>query len=91
MEVTPTKEIVWQVSQRDLPGVVLAWVISVPLVGAIAGEAPLGWLSDVGVGLRIGNARSGLGNVLHIDLAVPLVRQDGIDSVQLLVETRHSF
>jgi len=57
----------------------------------VAGETPLGWLSDVGVGLRIGNARSGLGNVLHIDLAVPLVRQDGIDSVQLLVETRHSF
>jgi hypothetical protein len=57
----------------------------------VAGEAPLGWLSDVGVGLRIGNARSGLGNVLHVDLAVPLVRQPGIDSVQLLVETRHSF
>lgn len=57
----------------------------------VAGEEPLGWLSDVGVGLRIGNARSGLGNVLHIDMAVPLVRQPGIDSVQLLVETRHSF
>ena len=57
----------------------------------VAGEAPLGWLSDVGVGLRIGNARSGLGNVLHVDLAVPLVRQPGISSVQLLVETRRSF
>jgi len=55
------------------------------------GEPPLGWLSDVGAGLRIGNARSGLGNVLHVDVAVPLVRQDGIDGVQLLVETRHSF
>jgi hypothetical protein len=57
----------------------------------VAGEAPLGWLSDVGVGLRIGNARSGLGNVLHVDVAVPLVRQPGISSVQLLVETRRSF
>ncbi len=57
----------------------------------VEGEAPLGWLSDVGVGLRIGNARSGLGNVLHIDLAVPVVRQPGIDSLQFLVETRHSF
>lgn len=57
----------------------------------VAGEAPIGWLSDVGVGLRIGNSRSGLGNVLHIDLAVPLVRQPGIDSVQLLIETRQSF
>ena len=57
----------------------------------VVGEAPLGWLSDVGVGLRIGNARSGLGNVLHVDFAVPIVRQPGIDSMQLLVETRHSF
>jgi len=57
----------------------------------VAGEEPLGLLSDVGVGLRIGNARSGLGNVLHIDIAVPLSRQPGIDSVQLLVQTQHSF
>lgn len=57
----------------------------------VAGEAPLGWLSDVGIGLRIGNARSGLGNVLHFDVAVPLSSQPGIDSVQFLVETRHSF
>lgn len=57
----------------------------------VAGEGPLGWLSDVGIGLRIGNARSGLGNVLHFDVAVPLSSQPGIDSVQFLVETRHSF
>lgn len=57
----------------------------------VAGQEPLGLLSDVGVGLRIGNARSGFGNVLHIDFAVPLSRQPGIDSVQLLVETHHSF
>jgi hypothetical protein len=57
----------------------------------VAGELPLGWLSDVGVGLRIGNTRTGLGNVLHVDIAVPLVTQPGMDSVQLLVETRRSF
>jgi outer membrane protein assembly factor BamA len=50
-----------------------------------------GWLSDVGLGLRLGSARSGLGNVLHIDLAFPLNRTSDIDSVQLLVETRRSF
>jgi hypothetical protein len=55
------------------------------------GQEPLGWLGDAGIGLRLGNARSGLGNVLHIDLAVPLVRQPDIDSVQLLIETRGSF
>jgi hypothetical protein len=53
--------------------------------------APAGWLKDVGIGLRLGSARSGLGNVLHIDLAMPLDRANGIDAVQLLVETRRSF
>jgi hypothetical protein len=57
----------------------------------VAGAEPLGWLSDVGAGLRIGNARTGLGNVLHIDIAVPLVHEPGIDGVQLLIETRQSF
>jgi hypothetical protein len=55
------------------------------------GQEPLGWLGDAGVGLRLGNARSGLGNVLHVDLAIPLVRQPDIDAVQLLIETRGSF
>jgi hemolysin activation/secretion protein len=53
--------------------------------------APAGWLSDVGVGLRLGSPRSGLGNVLHIDLAMPLNRPNDIDSLQLLIETRKSF
>ena len=53
--------------------------------------APAGWLKDVGLGLRLGSARSGLGNVLHIDLAFPLDGSSDIDSVQLLIETRRSF
>jgi len=53
--------------------------------------APAGWLSDVGIGLRLGSARSGLANVLHIDLAVPLNRSNDIDSLQLLIETKKSF
>jgi hypothetical protein len=53
--------------------------------------APAGWLTDVGLGLRLGSARSGLGNVLHIDLAFPLNRTSDIDSVQLLIETKRSF
>ncbi|HEY5756881.1 MAG TPA: BamA/TamA family outer membrane protein [Steroidobacter sp.] len=53
--------------------------------------APEGWLSDVGIGLRLGSARSGLGNVLHIDLAMPLNRNNDIDSLQLLIETKKSF
>jgi len=50
-----------------------------------------GWLADVGLGLRLGSARSGLGNVLHVDVAVPLNGPSGIDAVQLLIETRTSF
>jgi hemolysin activation/secretion protein len=53
--------------------------------------APQGWLQVVGVGLRLGSARSGLGNVLHIDLAMPLNRSNDIDSLQLLIETKKSF
>ena len=56
-----------------------------------AGSVPFGWLADAGFGLRLGNERSGLGNVIHIDLAFPLVRSGGVDSVQLLVETRQKF
>lgn len=53
--------------------------------------APEGWLTDVGVGLRLGSARSGLGNILHIDVAFPLNRTADIDAVQFLVETKKSF
>lgn len=48
-------------------------------------------LKDVGFGLRLGNSRSGLGNVIHIDVAFPLDGESDLDGVQLLVETRKSF
>lgn len=51
----------------------------------------LGLLKDVGLGLRIGSVRSGLGNILHIDIAFPLDGDPSIDKVQLLVETKASF
>lgn len=65
-------------------------------VGRTWGEAPLasepqGWLTDVGFGLRLGNARSGLGNVLHIDLAFPLNASSDISSMQLLLEAKKTF
>jgi hypothetical protein len=55
------------------------------------GTPSQGLLKDVGFGLRLGNARSALGNVLHIDLAFPLDGDSSIDSVQLLIETKASF
>jgi len=65
-------------------------------VGRAWGEAPLTtsdnpWLSDVGFGLRIGNTRSGLGRMAHIDLAFPLNSANGIADVQFLVSTHKSF
>jgi hypothetical protein len=55
------------------------------------GTRSLGLLKDVGVGLRLGNSRSASGNVLHIDLAMPLDGDPSIDRVQLLVETKARF
>jgi hypothetical protein len=55
------------------------------------GTPSLGLLKDVGLGLRLGNARSASGNVLHIDLAMPLDGNSSIDRVQLLIETKARF
>ena len=57
---------------------------------AIAGTEQ-GWLKDVGIGLRLAPSRSGLGAVIHLDLALPLDGDPSIDSTQWLVSTRASF
>jgi outer membrane protein assembly factor BamA len=50
-----------------------------------------GWLSDVGFGLRILNARTAFGNVLHADVAFPLNADPSIKSVQFLFKSKVSF
>jgi hypothetical protein len=65
-------------------------------MGRTWGTAPLaqpslGLLKDVGFGLRLGNARSGLGNVIHVDLAFPLDGDSSIQKVQFLVQTEVRF
>jgi hypothetical protein len=50
-----------------------------------------GWLSDVGIGLRLSLDRTAFANVLHADIAVPLDRAAGIKSVQYLVKTQLTF
>jgi outer membrane protein assembly factor BamA len=57
----------------------------------VIGNSDPGLLRDVGFGLRIGNTRSGLGNVLHIDFAFPLNHIPGIQPFQFLVQTMQSF
>lgn len=65
-------------------------------MGATWGRDPLGTpsqglLRDIGFGLRLGSARSALGNVLHIDVAYPLDGDEPVRKVQFLIETRKSF
>jgi hemolysin activation/secretion protein len=57
----------------------------------VIGNSDPGLLKDVGFGLRLGNSRTGLGNVLHIDLAFPLNDINGIQKVQFLVQTMQTF
>ncbi len=59
--------------------------------GELTNTADPGWLSNVGAGLRIVNARSAFGSVLHIDLAAPLAGASDVKRLQLLVRTRASF
>ena len=51
----------------------------------------LGLLKDAGVGLRLGNARSSLGSVIHVDLAFPFETAPTISRTQLLVSTQATF
>ncbi len=50
-----------------------------------------GWLSDVGVGLRLAFDRAAFGNVVHFDVAVPLDRAGDIEAVQFLVKSKATF
>jgi hypothetical protein len=65
-------------------------------IGRTWGESPVstpsqGLLKDVGIGLRFGNSRSGLGNIIHVDLAFPLDGDSSIEDVQILLETKERF
>jgi hypothetical protein len=57
----------------------------------VIGNSDPGLLRDVGFGLRLGNTRSGLGNVLHIDFAFPLTNTAGIQKFQFSVQTFETF
>ncbi len=59
--------------------------------GDVAGLPAPGRLRDAGLGLRIGNVRSGLANVIHVDVAFPLDGDPSIARAQFLVTTKNSF
>jgi hypothetical protein len=50
-----------------------------------------GVLRDAGMGLRLGNSRSALANVLHFDIAFPLDGDRSIKKVQFLLEAKRSL
>lgn len=65
-------------------------------IGQVTGRDPLGskprgLLKDVGFGLRLGNSRSAMGSVIHIDFAFPLNSDSSINALQIVVETKRSF
>jgi hypothetical protein len=55
------------------------------------GADSLGWLKDVGFGLRFGPTRGGDREVIHVDIAFPLDGDPSIDDVQILLESKASF
>ena len=48
-------------------------------------------LADVGFGLRFSSSKVRVGNVVHVDIATPLVDKDGIDEYQLLIKAKKQF
>ncbi len=55
------------------------------------GEEELGWLRNVGFGLRLAPTRASSDKMVHVDLAFPLDGDPSIDDVQFLVEIKRSF
>jgi hypothetical protein len=55
------------------------------------GTPSQGTLKDVGFGLRLGNSRSALGNVVHVDFAYPLDAAGSNRKLQIHIETKRSF
>ena len=50
-----------------------------------------GVLKDAGLGLRISSSRSGRGNMIHLDVAIPFDGDPSISSLQWLVSTKETF
>lgn len=57
----------------------------------LSGVPPRGWLADVGIGLRLGNSRSGLSSVVHVDFSYALSAVPGDSRYQITIETRRGF
>jgi hypothetical protein len=52
-------------------------------------KSPL--LSDVGIGLRLSSTKIRIGNIIHVDLAMPTTARDGISKYQLTIGAFQKF
>ena len=48
-------------------------------------------LANAGIGLRLNSSRAEKGSVIHLDLAVPFMKDDDVDSVQFLISVKDRF
>lgn len=48
-------------------------------------------LANLGLGLRFVSSRAEVGSVLHIDFALPMMKDDDVDSLQILVTVSDTF
>lgn len=55
------------------------------------GDEQLGWLTNVGFGLRIAPTRASSRKMVHLDIAFPINGDDSIDDVQILLEAKRGF
>jgi hypothetical protein len=55
------------------------------------GGAELGWLKDVGIGLRFAPTRTSSRKIVHLDIAFPLDGDASIDEIQINLESKKSF
>jgi outer membrane translocation and assembly module TamA len=52
-------------------------------------RAPL--LSNVGIGLRLSSTKVRIGNIVHVDVAMPTTAKDGLSKYQLTIGAYQKF
>jgi outer membrane protein assembly factor BamA len=84
-----TKYSLWRLA--DIGGAIFFDMGKVWGGSAFGPNANQGLLKNAGFGLRFGSTKTGLGNVLHVDVAFPLDGDRSISGTQILVQTKRSF
>ncbi len=94
-----SKRYVFTLERRYFSNVHLFNVVRMGFVGffdmgmAWGGEEGLdnSHLANVGMGVRLSSSKARIGNVLHVDVATPMMDRSGLDRVQLSVKASSRF